>query len=98
MSAVGTWKLVVKGPTGPMSSVLELNEVNGTLTGTQSGQGNTSEILAAKVDGDAIYWENVTTKPMKMKLEFRGTLNGDEIVGKVKAGMMGSYPFVATRQ
>jgi len=98
MSVVGKWKLTVKGPTGPMPSILELEEKDGALTGTQSGQGNTSQITEAKVEGDSISWINHTDKPMKMKLEFKGTINGDEMSGKVKAGFVGNYPFTAVKQ
>ncbi len=96
MSVAGTWNLTVKGPTGPMGSTLELKEVDGALVGTQSGQGHTTEISECTVEGDSISWVNHTTKPMKMKLEFRGTLNGSTMSGKVKVGMIGSYPFTAS--
>jgi hypothetical protein len=98
MSVVGTWKLVVRGPTGAVSSVLEFTESDGVLGGSQTGQGNTTEITLAKVEGNSVYWESTTLKPFKLKLEFTGTLEGDQITGKVKTGPMGSHPFTATKQ
>ena len=40
---------------------------------------------------------NQVTKPMKIKVEFKGEVNGAEMSGKAKAGFMGSYPFTATK-
>ena len=96
MSVAGKWKLIVKGPTGPMSSILELTEADGVLSGTQSGQGSSSDLSEGKLEGSNIYWVNHTTKPMKMKLEFKGTVDGNAMTGKVKVGMIGSYPFTAS--
>jgi len=97
VSVAGSWKVTINGPTGPMATTLVLESVDNVLTGTQSGQGATSQISEAKLDGSNIYWVNHVTKPMKLKLEFSGTVDGDQMKGKVKAGPMGSYPFTAAR-
>lgn len=97
MSITGKWNLIIKAPTGAQNTVLELREENGVLTGVQSGQGNSTEIPEVKVEGNEISWASQISRPMKMKLEFNGTIEGDVINGKVKAGMMGKYPFTATR-
>jgi hypothetical protein len=98
MSVEGKWALTIKSPMGPQKSVLALQNVNGTITGTQSGQGSTSDVTDAKVDGNNITWINHITAPMKMKLEFSGVIDGNNISGKVKAGMMGSYPFTGVKE
>jgi cytochrome P450 len=94
----GRWTVVVKGPTGPQSSVLALERVDGVLTGSQSGQGETSPVLDIQVEGNKIRWVNQVTKPMKLKVEFAGVIEGRQISGKVKAGFMGSYPFTGTKE
>jgi hypothetical protein len=98
MSIDGNWKITIKGPTGPMSTKLVLSTADGTLSGTQSGQGETSTIVDAKFDGKTIYWVNNTTKPMKLKVEFTGEVNGDQMSGKVKTGFMGTFPFTGTKE
>ncbi len=97
MSVEGKWTVTIKSPMGPMESIVVLQSVNGALTGTQSGQGATSEISEAKVDGGNIYWVNHATTPMKMKLEFSAAIEGNQMTGKVKAGMMGSFPFTGVK-
>lgn len=93
----GTWNVVVKGPTGPQPAVLTLERSGDKITGAQSGAGTTTPIADFKRNGNEIYWVNHITKPMKMKVEFKGEINGNVISGKAKAGFMGSYPFTATK-
>jgi cytochrome P450 len=93
----GKWMVTIKSPTGPMATVLELEHRNGTLSGTQSGQGSSSPIINAKFDGRNISWVNQVTKPMKLKVEFSGTVDAGTMSGKAKAGLMGSYPFTAVK-
>lgn len=49
------------------------------------------------VDGGKIRWINRVTKPMKLKVEFNGVIEGNNMSGKCKAGFMGSYPFTGTK-
>ncbi len=97
VSVDGNWTITVKGPTGAESTTLVLESVGGKLTGTQSGRGMSSQILDAKVDNGKIFWINQITKPMKMKLEFSGVVEGGTMSGKVKAGFMGSFPFTGVK-
>ncbi|HEY0914156.1 MAG TPA: hypothetical protein VGE22_04730, partial [Solimonas sp.] len=97
VSLEGTWNVVVKGPTGPQPAVLVLEKSGDTYTGSQSGQGSTTPIADFKLTGNKVYWVNHVTKPMKIKVEFNGELNGNVLSGKAKAGFMGSYPFTATK-
>ncbi|NGY03958.1 cytochrome P450 [Solimonas terrae] len=93
----GKWNVVVKGPTGPQPAVLTLARSGDSFTGEQTGDGSTSQIQDFSYDGKQIYWVNRITKPMKLKVEFKGEINGNVITGKAKAGFMGSYPFTATK-
>jgi cytochrome P450 len=98
VSAEGKWALTIKGPTGPMTSTLVLERVNGTLAGTQSGQGVTSPVTGARLEGNNLSWVNEVTKPMKLKVEFSGTLSGSSMSGKMKAGFMGSFSFSGVKE
>ena len=98
MSVEGKWKVTIKSPTGPMATELMLAQVDGALTGTQSGQGMTSQISEAKLDGNKLSWINHVTKPMKMKLEFSGVIDGGQMSGKVKAGFVGSFSFTGVKE
>ncbi|HVL00169.1 MAG TPA: hypothetical protein VM553_10170, partial [Dongiaceae bacterium] len=63
----------------------------------QSGEGASSPIADAKLEGNNLYWVNHTTKPIKLKCEFRAVVDGAQMTGKMKAGFMGSYSFTAVK-
>jgi cytochrome P450 len=94
----GKWTVTVKGPTGPMASTLTLERVDGALTGTQEGQGQSSPIRDARLEGDKLVWANEVAKPMKLKLQFSAVISGRSMTGSMKAGFMGSYPFTGVKE
>lgn len=97
MSVSGQWKLCIHAPTGVEQTVLDLDDSAAALTGSQTGRGETSEISEASYDGTHIAWVNKIKKPMKIKAKFSGTVEGDQMRGKVKVGIMPAMPFTATR-
>lgn len=98
VSLDGNWDLVVKGPTGPQPTLLVIERSGDTYSGSQTGQGATSQVTDVKVEGNKVQWVNHVTKPMKLKVEFRGEISGATMSGKAKAGFMGSYSFTALKK
>lgn len=98
MSVAGKWDITIKAPTGPQRTVLELIETKGKISGSQTGQGTTTEISDASLEGSKLFWINHVTKPLKMKVQFTATVEGSTMSGKVKAGFMGSYSFTGVKQ
>lgn len=96
-SIEGDWSITIKAPTGAMNTTLSLERKDGVLTGSQSGEGTSSPITDAKLEGDTISWVNHTGKPMKLKCEFRAVIDGNQMTGKMKAGFMGSYSFTGVK-
>lgn len=94
----GTWNLVVKGPTGPQPTVLVIQRAGSTVTGTQSGQGSTSQVTEVQIAGNKVSWVNHVTSPMKLKVTFTGEIAGNKMTGKCKVGFMGSYSFTAVKE
>ena len=82
-----------------MDSSLVLETTNGSLGGTQAGDGNVDPIdsITYNPGNGEIEWINKIKKPMKLKLTFKGVVEGDTMNGKVKTGFMGSFPFTAVR-
>ncbi len=97
VSVEGKWNVTVKGPTGPQVTELLIERLDGKLGGVQTGQGMSSPITDVTLEGNKIRWLNHVTKPMKLKVEFSGVIEGATMTGKCKAGFMGSYPFTATK-
>src|SRR5579871_5479067 len=97
MSAEGTWKITVETPMGDQSSVVELHSDGGTLTGTQSGGGESGPIYDGTVDGDTATWKVDITTPLALTVTFTATVDGDSISGTAAAGMFPPSPFRGSR-
>lgn len=94
----GEWTVTIKGPTGPMPSTLNLATRGGVLGGSQSGDGVTTPIDEISYENGNVIWVNKIQKPMKLKLQFKGKVEGATMTGKVKVGFIGSFPFTAVKE
>jgi hypothetical protein len=97
MTADGDWDLVVTTPLGERRGVLSLETAGGTLHGRQMADGNTIEIFEGVVDGASLSWKISITDPMPLTLKFTGSVEGDQLSGKVALGEFGDSSFTATR-
>ena len=70
------------------------------LGGVQSGNGSADPIdnITYNSGNGEIEWINKIQKPMKLKLQFKGVVQGNTMTGKVKTGFMGSFAFTAVKQ
>ncbi|BBB98778.1 hypothetical protein ABIF38_005339 [Bradyrhizobium japonicum] len=97
MAVDGNWNLTMTTPMGERKATLSLASSGSTLTGTQSAEGNSTEIFDGTVNGDDVAWKVSITNPMPLTLEFTGKVSGDGISGEMGIGPMGSFPFTGTR-
>lgn len=97
MAVDGNWTLTMTTPMGERSTTLSLQSAGGTLTGTQSADGNSNEIFDGTVNGDDIAWKVSITNPMPLTLAFTGKVSGSNMTGEMGIGPMGSFPFTGTR-
>lgn len=98
MSVAGKWIITIKSPVGPQKSEVILENDNGALTGTSTRDGETLPLHDIKVDGDQVSWVAETTKPMKMKVNFSCTIDGNNLSGNCKPGILPAMPFTGARQ
>ena len=97
MSADGTWKITVQTPMGVQISTVELVTDGNTLTGTQSGNGESAAIYEGSVEGDTATWKVDITRPLPLSVTFTATVDGDSISGTAKAGMFPKSTFAGSR-
>ena len=97
MAVDGTWNLTMDTPMGERKATLAVKAQGGTLTGTQSADGDTGDIFEGTADGDSLAWKVSITSPMPLTLEFSGTVAGDKMSGTMSAGFYGSWPFTGSR-
>ena len=97
MSVDGSWNLTMETPMGERTATLDVTSADGTLTGTQSAEGNSADIFDGTVDGSDVAWKVSITSPMPMTLEYTGNVDGDAMSGQMQIGVFGSFPFSGTR-
>ena len=97
MAVDGNWNITMSTPMGERETTLRLKAAGATLTGTQTAEGNSTEIFDGKVSGDDVSWKVSITNPMPLTLDFTGKVSGDSISGEMGIGPMGSFPFTGKR-
>ncbi len=84
----GNWKATAEGPNGAMERTfifkVDGNKVTGETTSSLLGK---STITDGKVDGDTVTFTITgNIQGTEMKLNYKGTIKGDEIVFQSSAG------------
>ncbi len=97
MAVDGNWKITMGTPMGEREANLTLKADGGTLTGTQSADGDSGEIFDGTVNGGDVAWKLSIVNPMPLTLSYPGTVSGDGISGEMGIGPMGSFPFKGVR-
>jgi hypothetical protein len=97
MSVDGTWNITVQTPMGNQTSTVELHSDGASLTGTQSGNGESGPIYDGSADGDTASWKVDITKPLALTVEFSATVSGDTIKGTADADLFPPSPFTGSR-
>ncbi|MGX7744986.1 hypothetical protein [Rhodopseudomonas parapalustris] len=97
MAVDGNWKLTMSTPMGERQADLTLKADGGTLTGTQSADGDAGDIFDGTVNGDDVAWKLSITNPMPLTLSYTGKVSGDSMSGEMGIGPMGSFPFTGAK-
>lgn len=93
----GTWKVTVDTPIATIEAVLEITEKDGTITGEASTKDETVAFYDVVADGNALSWFQDVTTPMKLKLKFDVTVEGDSMVGTSKPDGLPAAKLQGTR-
>ncbi|WP_223874624.1 hypothetical protein [Salinispora fenicalii] len=88
VSVEGFWKVAVSTPLGTRHTVLELSTKDGVLQGISRGEKEELVLNDLRQSGDRLYWYQSITKPIRMKLVFDVTIDGDDMSGTAKGGPM----------
>lgn len=97
MSAVGTWKVVVTTPVGDQKYTFEFSEDDGALVGSLT-EPESASLYEVSAEGDELSWKVKITKPMPLKVKFKGTVDRDSMSGRAQAGIFPPAGFTGTRQ
>jgi hypothetical protein len=98
MAVDGTWNLTMQTPMGERTSSVTLSSSGGTLTGTQTAEGNSAPITDGTVNGDSAHWSVAITNPMPLTLTFDGQVSGNDMTGDMMITGFGTWPFTGKRE
>lgn len=93
----GTWNVTIETPIGNMAVAFEINEDNGTISGTARSDAESVEILDPVADGNRLTWTQNVTTPMKLTLKFDVEVDGDAMTGTSKAGIFPASKLYGSR-
>lgn len=97
MSVEGKWDITVQTPMGAQASTVELTAEGTSLTGSQSGAGETIAIYDGSADGDTATWKVNVKQPFPLSITFTAKVDGDSISGQAQAGAFPPAPFTGSR-
>ena len=94
MAVDGTYNIETTTPRGTQTSKLTLKSDGKTLSGSLEGPRGTQAFSGGTVSGNDVAWSVTVSSPMgSMKIDYKGTVKGNEISGTVQMGQFGSAPF-----
>ena len=97
MSITGTWNLTLKSPLGDQAARLDLHELDGTVQGTLTGNGEPAALQRLTVDGGNLAFSADADTPVgRMNLAFTGAVTGDTLAGTYSTPF-GAFDFSGSR-
>ena len=99
-SVAGSWNLSIDSPLGKQRAIVNL-----TQNPDQSWQGHARDLGSGEetdcydieIGGEKVGWKQQISKPMKLKLNYNLTFDGERLTGKVKAGLFPASKVVGER-
>jgi hypothetical protein len=86
----GSWDVTIVTPIGDLAVVFDITEQNGAILGVARSEDETVDFLDPVADGNRLTWSQEVTTPMKLKLDFDVTVEGDTMTGTSRAGILSS--------
>lgn len=93
----GSWDVTIDTPIAKIVAVFEISEKDGTITGVARTKDEVANFYDVVADGHQLNWFQDVTTPMKLKLKFSVTVDGDTMVGTSKAGIFPASKLQGTR-
>jgi hypothetical protein len=88
VSVVGSWRLTITTPLGKQEVEYLFSTENDALIGQATQGSDTTALIDIALKGSRLTWTQHVTRPMKLKLQFDMTLEGDTLTGTAKAGAL----------
>lgn len=86
----GDWDATIATPVGKMQVTLSISTSNGMIEGNATQGNETVPFLEPVLQDNKLTWSLRITKPMRLNLKFEAVVDGDDMSGVAKAGMLPS--------
>ncbi|MFB9326261.1 DJ-1/PfpI family protein [Paenibacillus aurantiacus] len=84
----GKWEVSIATPVGKMAVLFHIETAAGLVRGTATQGDERSEFIDPALDGRTLRWSQRITKPMRLNLTFEANVDGDQMTGTAKAGLL----------
>ncbi|BDH63763.1 hypothetical protein MTP04_38930 [Lysinibacillus sp. PLM2] len=93
----GKWDTTISTPIGKLSVLLNLTTRDGQIIGTAKQGENIVTLDNPIIEGNQLKWSMKVYKPMRLNLKFNVSVNGNEMIGEAKAGMLPASKLIGHR-
>lgn len=84
----GEWDIAILTPIGKLSVLLDITSIDGQMEGTAIQDEETVTLENLTRTGDKLTWSMKVTKPMKLTLKFNVFVEGNNMYGEARAGVL----------
>lgn len=84
----GDWDATIATPVGKLEVRLSISISNGTIQGKATQGDEVVEFITPLIQGNNLTWSLRITKPMRLNLKFEVDVDGDQMTGIAKAGIL----------
>ncbi|HLW54500.1 MAG TPA: hypothetical protein VKW06_16820 [Candidatus Angelobacter sp.] len=93
----GEWNLTVEAPTGTATPTVVFKQDGETLSGTYKGRFGESSVKGTITGNDIKFSTTISPQGQDLEVSYSGTVEGDNMKGKVSFGAMGDGAFTGKR-
>jgi hypothetical protein len=88
MSFDGKWQVTIATPIGKQTVTFDISTRDGVITGMATQKDEIVPFEEVVPDGNRLTWAQNVTKPLKLRLKFDITVQGNQLSGTAKAGIL----------
>ncbi|SDM43116.1 DJ-1/PfpI family protein [Sediminibacillus halophilus] len=93
----GKWDTAISTPIGKLSVLLNLTKIDGQITGTAKQGEDIVTLDNLVLEGNQLKWSMKVSKPMRLNLKFIVSVDGNNMIGEAKAGMLPASKLIGHR-
>ncbi|MCJ7841623.1 DJ-1/PfpI family protein [Lederbergia sp. NSJ-179] len=93
----GKWDTAISTPIGKLSALINLSIKNGQIVGTALQGEEVVPLDNPILEGNQLKWSMKVTKPMRLTLKFIVSIDGNQMYGEARAGMLPSSKLIGHR-